>query len=340
MTPDILLVDDDPATIKFMSRLLSGTGHHRFATSGQSALRLAHERRPDLMLLDADMPEMSGFQVCQHMQSDPELSQVPVIFVSSHAERDFELAGLGMGAEDYIAKPLDEARLRARVDVRLRSLGALDRLRLLATVDELTLLDNRRAFDALLVKEWRRTLREGQSLSMLLVEIDHFDRFAAAAGTAARNACLQSVAQALQAVIYRPADAVARYHGPCFALLLPQTPRLGAGLVAQRVHQAVAGLQILNPVSPSARHISVSVGLTSYDNESEFFKVEPSAGDPLRSSARSYTPVELRLAAGAALRAAQRAGGAQGWMLDLCDFERPVQAMPVDAALSSPFAGG
>ena len=81
---NVLLVDDDPGSIQIMGRILSEVGRLRFATSGEDALRLARESQPDLMLLDAEMPGMSGFQVFEAMKAEPELADVPVIFGGVH----------------------------------------------------------------------------------------------------------------------------------------------------------------------------------------------------------------------------------------------------------------
>ncbi len=118
--PSILIVDDDPGTIQVLGRMLAGLGRLRFATGGEDALRLAREAVPDLLLLDDKMPGMSGFAVCQAMKADPLLVRVPVIFVTSHREADFEVQALRLGAVDFIAKPMVAEQLRSRVRARLR----------------------------------------------------------------------------------------------------------------------------------------------------------------------------------------------------------------------------
>ena len=80
----LLLVDDDPSAIQVMSRMLAEYPDQRFATSGEVALRLAREATPDLILLDADMPGMTGLDVCEALKADPVLARVPVIFATSH----------------------------------------------------------------------------------------------------------------------------------------------------------------------------------------------------------------------------------------------------------------
>lgn len=96
--PQLLLIDDDPSAIQVMSRMLAQYPNQRFATSGEDALRLAREKTPDLILLDIDMPGMSGFDICEALHADPSLTSVPVIFVTSHeATAMLRITGLQKG---------------------------------------------------------------------------------------------------------------------------------------------------------------------------------------------------------------------------------------------------
>src|ERR1700730_14242320 len=97
MSSDILLVDDDPGAIMLLRRILSDSGNLRFATSGEDALRLAREAAPDLMLLDAEMPGMSGFQVFDALKAEPSLADVAVIFVTSQGEAAFAVSAFEKG---------------------------------------------------------------------------------------------------------------------------------------------------------------------------------------------------------------------------------------------------
>jgi PAS domain S-box-containing protein len=117
----LLLVDDDPFAIHIMGRMLSQYPSQRFATSGEVALRLARELTPDLILLDVEMPGMTGFDVCEALKSDPELAHVPVIFVTSHNTPAAKTAALQKGAADFVVKPLAAARLRSAVQEQLRT---------------------------------------------------------------------------------------------------------------------------------------------------------------------------------------------------------------------------
>lgn len=122
----LLLVDDDPSAIRTMSRMLAQYPDQRFATSGVEALRMAREAPPDLILLDADMPGMTGFDVCAALKADPVLSRVPVIFATGHDDAAIEVAALERGAVDFISKPLVPTQLVARVRAHLRQHRQID----------------------------------------------------------------------------------------------------------------------------------------------------------------------------------------------------------------------
>jgi PAS domain S-box-containing protein len=115
----LLLVDDDPFAIQVMGRMLSQYANQRFATSGEVALRLARELTPDLILLDAEMPGMTGFEVCDALKADPDLAHVPVIFVTSHNTPAAKTAALQKGAADFVVKPLVAARLKTAIRAQL-----------------------------------------------------------------------------------------------------------------------------------------------------------------------------------------------------------------------------
>ena len=122
----LLLVDDDPSAIQLMSRMLAQYPDQRFATSGEDALRLARESTPDLIVLDAEMPGMTGFDVCDILKADPVLAPVPVIFATSLDTTSHQLSALGQGAADFITKPLVGSQLTARVRAHLRARALLE----------------------------------------------------------------------------------------------------------------------------------------------------------------------------------------------------------------------
>jgi len=303
----LLVVDDDPGMIQVMGRILSGLGQLSFATSGAAALKQVNERPPDLILLDTEMPGMSGYQVCEQLAAEPRLRDIPVIFVTAHKGAEFELRGLELGAVDFIAKPISEPLLLARVRTQLRIKRLTDELRHIATIDVLTDLANRRRFDEVLAVEWKRGLRNGDSLSLLMVDVDHFKLFNDRYGHPAGDACLRTVGQALAEACRRPGDLVARYGGEEFVVLLPQTSCPGAEQVARRVLEAVSSVRIPHQASPTADHVTVSIGISSHDEQSAV-RTTPVLADVGGISTRTQS--ELLLCADHALYAAKAAGRA------------------------------
>ena len=125
----LLLVDDDPSQIQVMGRMLADYPDQRFATTGEAALRIARETTPDLILLDVDMPGMTGLDVCEALKADPVLARVPIIFVTSHDAPALEVAALQNGAADFVTKPLVAAQLMARVRAQLNATTHLNDLK-------------------------------------------------------------------------------------------------------------------------------------------------------------------------------------------------------------------
>jgi diguanylate cyclase (GGDEF)-like protein len=322
---NILLVDDDPGAIQLMGRILADVGNLRFATNGRDALRLARDSAPDLILLDAEMPGMSGFELLKMLKAESALTDVPVIFITSHSEAGFEVSALDMGAADFITKPLRTSRVLARVRTQLRAKHMADELRRTATTDGLTGVANRRQFDLALESEWSRARRCSEPFSLLMVDVDHFKLYNDLYGHPQGDSCLCHVTHALLSVCKRPADLVARYGGEEFVILLPQTPRQGAQHIAQLVLDAVAANGIFHEKTQSTHFVTVSVGIGCFDDASAPWAAESSglcAGD-------------LVDAADSALYSAKQAGRARVKLQDIaqsCVARTPVgTALPVSA---------
>ena len=256
----LLLVDDDAASVQVLARMLNGLGELRFALSGEDALRLARESPPDLVLVDAEMPGLTGLEVCSALRADPRLADVPVIIITGHTEVAIEVAGFTAGASDFIRKPpvAEVVVARARTQLRLKALG--DALRASALTDGLTGLANRRRFDQDLRVECERARRGHEDLALLLVDVDHFKRYNDRYGHVAGDACLRQIGGAIRSAIRRPADLAARYGGEEFAVLLPQTDGAGAQAMAQRIVDAIAALVLPHAGSPLGGIVTASVG--------------------------------------------------------------------------------
>ena len=113
--PRILVIDDTPENLKLLIAALKIDFDLQMSTSGAQGLAYASQAAPDLILLDVIMPEMDGYETCRRLKAAPELKNIPVIFITVLAEPDEESAGLGLGAADYITKPVNVEIARKRI---------------------------------------------------------------------------------------------------------------------------------------------------------------------------------------------------------------------------------
>ncbi len=122
----ILIIDDDKTARETVEALLTGKGYTLvFASSGLEGLKQAANIKPDLVLLDVVMPGIDGFEVCRRLRADLQLSEIPVLMITSLDERESRLQGLEAGADDFITKPFDSVELRTRI----RTITRLNRYR-------------------------------------------------------------------------------------------------------------------------------------------------------------------------------------------------------------------
>jgi len=264
--PRILVIEDAPENVRFVGRLLKRFGAVHFALGGREGLALARRLKPDLILLDVEMPDLSGYDVIGRLRGDPETAPIPVIFLTGRSDGADEAKGLELGAIDYIAKPFNAAVVLARVRNHLKLVDYGRRLRALnaelerrAATDELTRLPNRRAYLDMAARELQRFRRHADDCSILLLDIDHFKAVNDTYGHDAGDAVLQEVARRLVKAT-RQLDTVARYGGEEFALLLPKTDAPGARVVAERVLQALRARPVM--AQEAAVPVTATVGVT------------------------------------------------------------------------------
>lgn len=261
--PKLLLVDDQPVNIQTLYQIFADDHEVFMATSGEQALVLCRDKQPDLVLLDVIMPGMDGLETCQRLKEDDDTADIPVIFVTSQNSPEEETHGLEVGAVDFISKPVNPAVVRARVKTQLTLKAQTDALRMLASLDGLTGVPNRRIFDERLDAEWRACRRSGSPLSLLMVDVDHFKLYNDHYGHLDGDQCLKAVASALASSVERGRDMLARFGGEEFVCLLPDTDLEGAKHIAEKLRQAVEGLAIPHVESKTAATVTVSLGVAT-----------------------------------------------------------------------------
>jgi two-component system, cell cycle response regulator len=255
----ILIIDDDPAALEIAKARLSKEGVEIVcAGSGVAGLEAAHRENPDLILLDVDMPDMSGFDVCRALKADEQLCMIPILFLSGSSTCEIKIQGLDLGAVDYVTKPFDAFELRARVRAALRTKHLQDLLFEHAHIDPLTGLPNRRALDERLQCEWARIERHGGQLSFIMADVDHFKQVNDTHGHYIGDRMLQEVARAIAGQC-RDCDLPTRYGGEEFAIIVPDESAATALHLAERCRKEIERTCII--VKNRAIHTTASFGV-------------------------------------------------------------------------------
>lgn len=275
----VLLVDDQVMVCEAVRRALA---HHpdldfHYCTDPHEAMEVALRVKPTVILQDLVMPGVDGLDLVRAYRQNPALHSVPVIVLSTKEDPATKSDAFQNGANDYLVKLPDKVELIARIryhtrayldhlqrDEAYRALRESQRelmrvnleLERLTRIDGLTGLGNRRYFDEYLAAEWRRSLRTGTPLSVLMVDVDHFKQYNDAYGHLAGDDVLKQVAGVIQDSAARSTDLAARFGGEEFVVILTDVSQAGATHVAERMVQAVRELNIAH----GDGKVTISVG--------------------------------------------------------------------------------
>jgi len=259
----ILVVEDDSTIQALITAVLALNYNVTAVSTGKDAVDQATTGTYDLILMDVGLPDKDGFSVCRAIKNDSRCRDVPVIFLTSRNSAQDEVIGLEAGGIDYITKPINPAVLRARVNNHAELKHSRDALAQMARLDGLTGLPNRRTFDDVLEREWRRLARSNSPISLIMFDVDHFKLYNDTYGHGGGDYCLKKIAECAVAALQRPADMIARYGGEEFVAILPDTLIDGATAVAEAIRQNVAALNIEHEKSLTAACVTVSLGLAT-----------------------------------------------------------------------------
>jgi diguanylate cyclase (GGDEF)-like protein len=241
----IMMVDDDPTTILVLETFLQGEGYENFlaATDSRRALDLLAERNPDVLLLDLNMPNVGGFEILESMRADETLRYIPVIILTSSTDAQTKLKALGLGATDFLSKPVDPSELALRLRNTLVAKAYQDRL---AYFDGLTGLPNKRLFTERVDRALRRARYESAQCAVLHIELERFEQISDTLGNRVGDGLLKAIAVRLENCV-RSGDLVgtpdmpeprtlSRVGGHEFTLFLSS---VGSAEQAERVAQRV-----------------------------------------------------------------------------------------------------
>lgn len=260
--PSLLIVDDDPTVIQVLVEYLESTFLLSVAKSRAKAMELLGSKAFDLVLLDVNLPDGNGIDICKEIKGTRDYSDsLVVIFMTGHHSSEMEALGLSAGANDYIYKPVNKEVLLARINLQLNLLRKTKLLAHLAKVDGLTEIGNRRAFDEQITQEWYRAKREAKPLSLILLDIDFFKQFNDTYGHPEGDNCLRSIAQCLTESFKRHSDFCFRFGGEEFAVVLFDTDIRQASDLVNIMLQNLTNLEIPNEKSTVCQFVTVSVGI-------------------------------------------------------------------------------
>ena len=236
----VLIVDDVASNIQVLATFLKDHYDLKVANSGQRALELATSQPyPDLILLDISMPEMDGYEVLEKLKANDITANTPVIFVTGSDTIQDEEKGLALGAVDYITKPISPAIVRARVKTHLIIKHQRDALLYNASHDQLTGLYNRHVLAEEGQRKFARALRKGDSLSVIMLDIDHFKNVNDTYGHLVGDSILKKVAKILSSK-KRTEDFTARFGGEEFIVVLESCSLEFAKAKAESLREEIA----------------------------------------------------------------------------------------------------
>jgi diguanylate cyclase (GGDEF)-like protein len=274
----VLMVEDSKVAIKAISGFLEEVGvQPLIAETGHAAIELYKKELPDIILLDIMLPDTDGFEVAKQVRKLQGKDDWTAIIFLSVMSKDEDLAkGIEAGGDDYLMKPVGRVVLQAKVAAMYRLVRmqralvklteqlnlANQELHRVSMTDGLTGIANRRLFDELLVREWRRCARIQKPLSIVMIDVDYFKKFNDRYGHQAGDECLKTVANVIASAVKRGSDLAARYGGEEFVLILGEMDEQGARYVANSILQQVAALKLENEGSPH-QYVTASCGIST-----------------------------------------------------------------------------
>ena len=273
--PTILVVDDMTTTLLLLHDLLKDTYEVKIAKSGTKALEILESPNDiDLILLDIEMPDINGYDVCKRIKNNETIKNIPIIFITGRTSQEDEEYGLNLGAIDYITKPFNKAIVKLRIKNYLNLKIKNDMLEKLSMYDGLTNIRNRRFFDETFEKTFNEIKRDKKSLAVLMIDIDFFKPYNDNYGHGQGDETLRKVAKALEKTIKRASDFVARYGGEEFVILLKDINKDGVEAVANNLLNAIRELKITHEFSKIENYVTISIGASFYNSSSDITKLE------------------------------------------------------------------
>ncbi len=266
---EILIAEDNPVFLRILDNMVRKWDYQPILVpDGTQAWEiLQRENPPRLAIMDWMMPGLSGVELCRKLREQQKEPYVYVLLLSAKSSRPELVEGMEAGADDYMGKPIDSHELRVRlrageriVDLQAQLLQARDAMRQQSLLDSLTGIWNRAAIFDFLKRELARGRRESTPVSVVMIDLDHFKQVNDQLGHLAGDDVLKEAARRMTSTI-RPYDAVGRYGGEEFLIVMVNSDSHAAAERADQIRKAIAGQPFLH--EKIAVDVTCSLGVYS-----------------------------------------------------------------------------
>jgi len=265
----ILVVDDDPAIRLVIRHAMQKCGHHVVeAVNGLEAVQLTIRQIPDLIIMDAVMPEMDGFRATQEIHKIQSCVTIPILMATSLDDDESVMRAFETGACDYITKPFNWSVLKHRINRMLMAAKAQHKIRHLAYHDALTGLPNRMLFMDRIDQAISRAQREDGLFALLFIDIDHFKVINDSMGHDAGDQLLNVLSQRLREVL-RKSDTVARLGGDEFTVIIEGLDNADDAVNVSK--NILSALDVPALVNGKEVYVGGSIGIAMYPQDGDSF---------------------------------------------------------------------
>jgi diguanylate cyclase (GGDEF)-like protein len=256
----VMIVDDDVVLAEHYRLVLTGAGIEvEVLNQPGLVIERAAAFRPELMLMDMHMPDYAGPELATVIRQHEEWLSMPIVYLSSETDLDRQIEALGRGADDFLSKPISDARLTATVRVRVsRSRQLAD----LVAKDSLTGLLKHSRIKEEIATELARSRRNGKPMSVVMVDIDHFKRVNDTYGHAPGDRVIKAVAHLLKQRL-RKTDGIGRYGGEEFAIALPECDATMARGIMEDICRRFAALRFVHAGSEFSCTLSAGIATSN-----------------------------------------------------------------------------
>ncbi|MFQ3590322.1 MAG: diguanylate cyclase [Chloracidobacterium sp.] len=286
-TPQVLIVDGSAESGNLLRNILESeslkaqlivvAGNETAATLHANHFETA-SRLPDVVIIDAALPMVDGYELCRLIKQVEATRYLPVLMLTASLETTEKLHGLEVGATDVLAKPVNRKELIMRVKALINQkrefeamLRAYHSAKHRAITDGLTGLFNHAYFMEKLARKSELVERNGQMLSIIMLDVDRFKHFNDTNGHEAGNELLRDLSRLMERC-FRRSDLLARYGGEEFVVLLPNTPKSQAAILAERLRRRVAEYPFAGRESQPDGRLTISLGVASLPSDTSDYK--------------------------------------------------------------------